>query len=198
MALKQRHCVSKQDSSHRQAAWLRQAKRLFPHPLFAFCVSVGFCLSGMLLAGVAIHVEGCWPAWIFSILAFFTSYAAAAAVVTPSEKAPSSASSNLHPETPTFAILAYMIGVYSVLFSIGILVFELFFKNGPGSIKFFVALGISVASSFYMRVHGTQVVRVYFGETRRSRLELSGRQSIYVTIFSMAVGYVVFWLLVVR
>ena len=188
--------MSTQKSSRRHPPWLRQTKRLFPHPLFAGCISSACLLVGILFAGVAINVQGCWPMGIPSVLFFLGCFATASAAVNSSDNEPTTTSHDVQTGKPTFAIFVLLIGVYSWLLTVAMHIFDAFFKNGPGSIKYFVTLGIAISSTLFMQVYGKRVVREHFGAKGGRKLELSGRQATYITIFVVSLGIYVAWLMV--
>ena len=169
------------ESARRLPYWLWQTKRLFPHPLFAGCISLA-CLSvGILFGGVAINVAGCWPMGIPSVLFFACSFATASAAFSRSDKEPPSASCNVQTNKPTFAIFVLLIGVYSWLMwlmKLSMHVFDTLIKNGPGSVKYFVTLGIVIASAMFMQIYGKRVVREHFGRKGGHNLELTSRQAL--------------------
>ncbi len=75
-------------------------------------------------------------------------------------------------------------------------IFTVFFKNGPGSFKYFVTLGLAISSSLFMQLYGKQVIRRHFGASGGRKLELSGRQAIYITMFVVSVGMYFAWIMV--
>ena len=107
--------MSKPDSSRRHPYWLWKTKRLFPHPLFAGFISLALLVVGLLFAGVAINVDGCWPMAIPSVLFFAGCFATAAAAITPSDTEPPTVTTDVQTEKPTLAIFVLLIGVYSWL-----------------------------------------------------------------------------------
>ena len=177
-------------------AWLRQTKRLFPHPLFAGTISLACFTVGTLLAGVAINVQGAWLIGIPATLFFVGSFATASAAFTSWEKEPTIASDYLRTYKPTFAIFVLLIGTYSWILTIVMHVFNIFFKNGPGSFKYYVTLGIAISSSVFMRLYGTRVVREHFAESGTRRFELTGWQAFYITLFVVTCGIYAAWLVV--
>lgn len=187
--------MSPPDSSRRHPYWLWKTKRLFPHPLFAGCISLAFLLVGILFAGVAINVDGCWPMAIPSALFFAGCFATAAAAITPADTEPPTVPHDVQTGKPTFAIFVLLVGVYSWLLTIAMHIFEAFFKNGPGSTKYFVTLGIAISSTLFMQVYGKRIVRNHFGTRGGRELELSGKQAIYITIFVVSLGIYGAWLM---
>lgn len=187
--------VSTHHSSRRHPAWLRQTKRLFPHPLFAGCISLACSLVGILFAGVAIQVPGCWPMGIPSVLFFLGCFATASAAMTPADKEPTITSHDGQTVKPTVAILVLLIGFYSWLLTVAMHIFDAFFNNGPGSVKYYVTVGIGVTSTLFMQVYGKRVIREHFGAQGGRRLELSGRQAVYVTVFVVSLGIYGAWLM---
>ena len=187
--------MSKPDSSRRHPYWLWKTKRLFPHPLFAGFISLALLVVGLLFAGVAINVDGCWPMAIPSVLFFAGCFATAAAAITPSDTEPPTVTTDVQTEKPTFAIFVLLVGVYSWLLTLAMHIFDAFFKNGPGSAKYFVTLGIAISSTLFMQVYGKRVVREHFGARGGRKLVLSGRQAIYITIFVLSLGIYAAWLM---
>lgn len=187
--------MSEPRSSRRQPYWLWQTRRLFPHPLFAGCISLACLLVGILFGGVAVNVAGCWPMGIPSALFFAGSFAAASAALTRSDKERPTVSGDVQTNKPTFAILVLLIGIYSWALTLAMHVFHAFFKNGPGSIKYFVTLGIAISSTLFMQMHGKRVVHEHFGARGGRNLELSGRQAFYVALFLVSCGLYVTWLM---
>lgn len=175
--------------------WLRQTKRLFPHPLFAGCISLACLMVGILFAGSAIAVNGAWPMGILSIVFFLGCYATAAAAMTRSERKPASTQREVQANAPTFAIFVLLIGVYTWLMTIAMHVFHAFFRNGPGSIKYYITLGIPISATLFMQFYGKKVVRTHFGSMGGRNLELNGRQAIYVTLFVVSLGIYATWLM---
>lgn len=187
--------VSDPRTSRLQSAWLRQTKRLFPHPLFAGCISVACLLVGILLAGAAIVVRGAWFMAIPSLAFLAGCFATAAAAIIPDAKESPVASHQVEERKPTFAIFVLLISIYSWLLMIGMTIFRVFFNNGPGSTKYYVTLGIAISSTIFMKVYGRRIVQEYFGAMGGKRIELSGRQAIYVTLFVMFTGVYFTWLM---
>jgi hypothetical protein len=184
------------NSSPTQPYWLSQTKRLFPHPLFAGCVSLASLMIAILLAGVAINVPGTWLMAVPSALFFSGFIATAAAAVTPSTKAPCNAERDKQATKPAFAIFILLISVYSWILTLAIHLFDVFFKNGPGSTKYWVTLAIAISSTVYTRVYGKKIVRQHFGAQGGRNLYLSGRQAVYVAIFVVSLGIYFTWLIV--
>lgn len=191
--------MNQPDYPKRQPYWLWQTKRLFPHPLFAGCISIACLTVAILFAGVAVSVP-VWPMGIASALFFAGAFATAAAAVTKSrERTPTRAEDftwgSGQTRTPTFAILVLLIGVYSWLLTLAMHVFGALFKNGPGSVKYYLTLGIAIASTLYMQFHGKRVVRRHFGARGGRNLVLSTGQAVYVVVFVVGCGIYLTWLL---
>lgn len=168
---------------------------MFPHPLFAGCISLACLLVGILFAGVALIVPGSWPMGIASGLFFAGFFATASAAISGRDKTPPNVSHGVQRDKPTFAILVLLIGVYSWLLTWAMHIFDAFFKNGPGSTKYFVTLGIAISSTVFMQVRGKRVIREHFGAQGGRNLELSSRQAIYVAIFVVSCGLYGTWLM---
>lgn len=187
--------MSQPESSSVRPAWLRQTKRLFPHPLFAGCISLASLAVGILLSGVALNVAGCWPMGIPGLLFFAGSFATACAAFVPSEEAASAGSVNVQASKPTFAVVALLIGVYSWLLTVAMHIFDAFPKNGPGSVKYSVTLGIAIAATLYTRLQGSRLIREHLGANGGRNLELTGRQCLCVVIFMVSGGTYLAWLM---
>ena len=175
--------------------WLRQIKRLFPNRLFAGAASFACLLVGILLAGVALNVQGAWIMGIPSILFFLGCLATACAAIIPPVEATSRSSSNAQTGKPTFAILVLLIGLYSWMLTAAMHIFQAFFKNGPGTTKYYVTLGIALTSTLFMKLYGGQIVRKHFGNLGGRNLELDAAQVVYVTLFVVAAGIYAAWLI---
>lgn len=187
--------MSEPDSSRRQRYWLWQTKRLFPHPIFAGCISLACLVVGVLFAGVAISVPGCWPMGIPSALFFAGAIATASAALTRSNVESLIVSGDVQSNKPTFAIVVLLIGVYSWWLTLALHVFDAFFKNGPGSVKYFVTLGIAISSTLFMQIKGKRIVRQHFGARGVRNLELSGRQASYVVLVVLSFSLYLMWLM---
>jgi hypothetical protein len=130
-----------------------------------------------------------------SVLFFVGCIATAFAAITRSDKEPPAVSRDIQTDKPTFAIFVLLIGVYSWLLTLAMHIFDAIFKNGPGSTKYFVTLGIAIVSTLFMQIYGRRVVREHFGARGGRKLELSGRQAFYVAIFVVACGIYAAWLM---
>jgi hypothetical protein len=182
---------------NRQPYWLWKTKRLFPHPLFAGCVSAASIVVGILFMGCAIAI-GVWPMGVVSLLFFGGAYATAAAAISRSPNDPVAEkvyTARFQKNKPTFAILVLLISVYTWLLGFAMLVADLFFKVDPGSIKYGVTLAIAIASTIYLRMHGNRIVREHFGANGGRKLELTSRQAMYVSLFVFGVSLYLLWII---
>ena len=175
--------------------WLWQTKRLFPHPLFAGCISLACALVGILFAGIVIIEPRFWPVGFLSVLFLAGSFATAAATSTRLDKERLSLPIDVQTNKPTFAIVVLLISIYSIILTLGMHVFEGFFNNGPASTKYYVTLGIAISSALYMQIHGKKVVREHFGSMGGRKLELTGWQSLYVVLFMTSCVIYAMWLI---
>ncbi len=75
-------------------------------------------------------------------------------------------------------------------------VFNTFFKNSPGSVKYVVTLGIALSSAMFMQIYGNRVVREHFGRKGGHNLELTSRQALCVVVFVVSFGIYAAWLMV--
>lgn len=180
------------------SAWLRQTKRLFPHPVFAAAISFACLLVGSLLALVTMN-QRVWPLAAASVLFFAGAYATGAAAISlwrSRDRHGTAGARQAGTAHRTFAVLVLLVAVYSWLLTIALHVFSAFFKNGPGSMKYFVTLGIAVAASVFMQVKGKRVIRDAFGRQGGRNVQLTGRQSLYVVLFVLGCSFYLVWLTV--
>lgn len=183
-------------SSNHQSYWRWKIKRLLPNPVFAGVIGFACFVVGVLFAGVSLNVAGCWPMALPSLLFFAGSFLAAVAVVTKHDQASTvEHSNNVQTRKPTFAIIVLLIGVYSWLLTVAMHVLGGVFFNGLDSLKYFLTLGIAIASTLYMKFHGQRVVRHHFGTEGGRNLELSAGQAIRVVVLVVSFGLYAVWLI---
>ena len=130
-----------------------------------------------------------------SVLFFTGCFATAFAAITPSDEEPPTTLHDAQTDKPTFAIFVLLIGVYSWLLTLAMHICDAFFKNGPGSTKYFVTLGIAISATLFMQIYGKRIVREHFGTRGGRKLELNGRQAVYITIFVVSLGIYGAWLM---
>ncbi|MEW4487604.1 hypothetical protein AB1L42_05955 [Thalassoglobus sp. JC818] len=111
-----------------------------------------------------------------SAVFFAGSYATACAALQPKHREARFAPYYYQRNKPTFAIFVLMISIITCQLTLAMNVFATFFKNGPGSFKYNVTLGIAILSTAFMQFYGKHVIRNHFGPTGGRRLELSGWQ----------------------
>lgn len=58
-----------------------------------------------------------------------------------------------------------------------------------------MTVGLAIASTAFMRLHGNRIVREHFGATGARDVELTGRQAVSITIFVVALGIYAAWLM---
>ena len=96
---------------------------------------------------------------------------------------------------PTTAIVVLLVSVYSLFLTIGLHVFRNFFAaNRPGGLKYNVTLGIAIASSVYMTIHGRSVIRKYFARGARN-VTVSPGQILVVIALLMGCGAYFAWIM---
>jgi len=185
------------DSTPRRTPrWLSKAKRLFPHPLLAGVVCLACLLLTVIFTGVVVF-ERVWAAAPFVVVLLGGAIATAAATVSEVNdwrlrRGP--AAERAAPTAPTFAVIVLLISVYAWMLTAAVHVFEAFFRNGLGSYKYWITVGIAVAATVYMQFHGKRVVREHFGTRGGRNLELTGRQALYVLCLALAFGFYATWL----
>jgi hypothetical protein len=130
-----------------------------------------------------------------SVLFFAGCLATASAAITPSDKEPATVPRNVQSNKPTFAIFVLLVGVYSWILTLAIHIFDAFFKNGLGSTKYFVTLGIAISCTVFMQIYGKRIVREHLGVRGGRNLEISGRQAVYIAIFVVSIGIYAAWLM---
>jgi hypothetical protein len=177
--------------------WLWKTKRLFPSRLFAVVIGLACLTVGVLFAGVALNVDGCWPMAIPSLL-FFGGFIATtvSACVSPNQNNTQHDTGPGQSDKPTFAILILLVGVYSWMLTLSMHIFRAFFKNGPGSIKYYVTLAIAISATLFMKSYGNRVVRKHFGLQGGRNLEIDGWQAFYVVLFVVGCGCYFAWLMI--
>jgi hypothetical protein len=129
---------------------LWKTKRMFPNPLLSACVSLASLIVGVIFAGVALHVPGCWPMGAPSAVFFAGSYATARATFTRRAETPALVAAAMQTDKPTFAIFVLLISVYTWMLTLAIHLFEPFFKHRPGSLKYNVTLGLAIGASLFV------------------------------------------------
>lgn len=177
--------------------WLWKTKRLFPSRLFAAVVGLAALVVGFLFAGVAMNVEGCWPMAIPSLIFLL----GAAAIISSAFVPPNESNSKYEPairqsDKPTFAIMVLLISVYSWLLTFSMHIFRAFFKNGPGSTKYYVTLTIAVLATLFMRAYGKRIVSQHFGGRGGRNLEIDGWQAFCVLVLVVSCGFYFAWLVI--
>jgi Ca2+/H+ antiporter len=184
-------------SNQSRPYWLWQTKRLFPSRVFAFVVGLAGLVVGFLFGGVALNVQGCWPMAIPSVI-FFLGAAAivSSAFVSPNEDDSQHEPANRQSDKPTFAIIVLLIGVYSWLLTLSMHIFRAFFKNGPGSTKYYVTLAIAILATLFMKAYGKRVVSQHFGRQGGRHLEIDGWQAFCVVVLVLSFGFYFTWLMI--
>lgn len=178
------------DPPRREPYWLWQTRRLFPHPLFAGCISLASFLVGLLLAGVAMSESDAWFLGIASPLFFAGSFATATAALTRAAKAQPATPPAAQPENSTLAIFILLINASSWILTLTLYTFDSVVELHKQLITLFLA----VASTAYMLLHGYKTVRKQLGPQAGSNLNLSGKQAIQVTLFIIALGFYLTWI----
>lgn len=187
--------MEKRQAKRVEPYWLWQTKRLFPHPLFAGLVSLACLAVSVIFAGVTIGAN-VWPLALGSLVFFAASaVTAAAAYSLLFGKQTSYERTRIAPQgrQPTFAVLTLLISIYSCMLTIGMHLFEAFFKNGPGTFKYYLTLGIAIAATFFTQVWGKKILKQHF-VGRGTRFVLTARQSIYVIALIVGCGSYLVWL----
>ena len=146
---------------------------------------------------VAVDVDGGWPMAIPSFLFFAGALVTFCAAVTESNSEfTENRSEDPRPEKPTFAIIIFLISIYSWLLSLGMHFFGGFF-NGLTPTKYYLTLGIAISATAYMKFRGNKIIREYFGPTPDLRkLEITSGQAAYIMIFLLGIGAYFAWLFV--
>ena len=97
---------------------------------------------------------------------------------------------------PTFVILVLLVSSYTWMFTIALHVFDLFFAaNCLGGVKYFLTLGIALASTLYLTFHGRFVMRRFLGQRDGLNLTVSPLQAILVVVFTIAFSMYCLWVL---
>ena len=184
------------DFKQGESRWLWQTKRLFPHPLFAGCISFACVLVTLLLVGVGI-TKRTWPMVAISVAFLVLAYATCRAAISlwKERHEATEEPATQPPSKPTYAIMVLLIGLYSWLLTLSMHLFGGLFKNGPGSVKYFVTLCIAILSTLFMQVRGKQIVRSHFGPDGGRNLHLNARQAGYVCLLIVCLSIYLVWVL---
>ncbi|MDG2015319.1 MAG: hypothetical protein P8J33_17565 [Pirellulaceae bacterium] len=177
--------------------WRWKAKRLFPNRVFATVIGLASGLVTFLCFGVAINIP-VWPMAIPGFLFFCVCLLASTAAITPKGAEREAREHFLREpqqDKSTIAIFVLLLGVMTSILVISMHIFRAVFPNGPGSLKYFITLGIAIGCSIFMKRHGNQLVKRHFGKTGGRDLVLSGKQAVAVIFFMVGVGVYIAWLL---
>ena len=184
--------------SKAEPAWVSTTLRFLPAPVLAVTTVIG-CLIVAAIFLIQSLIHGDITYWfLFGLLAFFAAVVSAASVVRRGAHRGTSVSSRYESaeSKPTLSIVVLMVWIYSWLLTIGMLVFGNFFRNGPGTTKYYVTLGIAVIATLFMKVRGLQVVRQHFGTGGGRNVILTGTQALIVIAIVLAFGLYCTWLMV--
>jgi hypothetical protein len=97
---------------------------------------------------------------------------------------------------PTAAIIAGFVFTYSWMLMIGLSIFRNFFAaNRPGGVKYNVTLGIALASSLYMALHGRSVIRKHFVALGGRKTHITAGQAILVVALALSFGAYFAWIM---
>ncbi|KAA1262604.1 hypothetical protein LF1_51710 [Rubripirellula obstinata] len=152
-------------------------------------------LVAIIFIGVSIS-EHIWPMAVIGCIFVAATYATSVATISHIRSKRLGSVEQPAPKgesKPTVAIMILLVGVYSWLLTVAIHIFDAFFRNGPGTPKYFVTLGIAISATLFMQVYGKRVVREHFGRKGGRNLELSPRQAGYVSVFAMACSIYFVW-----
>ncbi|MBL8892556.1 MAG: hypothetical protein JNL67_21445 [Planctomycetaceae bacterium] len=69
------------------------------------------------------------------------------------------------------------------------------FGNGPGTVKYYINLGIAVAITIFMKWRGQKIVLENFGAQGGRNLEVSGWQAFIIVLFTIATGIYLVWII---
>lgn len=158
--------------------------------MFAGAVSCACLLLGLIFLMVTLGGQ-IWAMAIPTLLFFLGTYATSAAAASQLlEGRPKKTA--VKTERPIVAVVALLIGVYAWGLTLAMHVFGAFFKNGPGSIKYFITLGIAIAATLFTQFYGRRVVITHFGHDGGRKLELNPAEIIaaVVTVISFSLYFV--------
>ncbi|MEX0715881.1 MAG: hypothetical protein WD066_04805 [Planctomycetaceae bacterium] len=96
---------------------------------------------------------------------------------------------------PTLAVMALLISVFSWMLWGGMRLARALGANPPGGMKQHVTLAIALASSAFMATYGRRMIHRQFGARGGRGVSLTPRQMIYVTVFVIAIGAYLTWVL---
>ena len=184
--------------SRREPAWVSAALSLLPTPVFAWTLVCG-CLiaSGIFVIQALIHGDSIY--WVVTAILLCTSFVVSGALIIRAWTHRSTSPSremNRQKSKPTFAIVVLLVGIYAWLMTVALHIFDGFFRNGPGSTKYYITLTIAIVASVFMKWRGHRIIKQHFSDKGAKNLRLTGPQAIVVAAVVIAVGVYGTWLMI--
>lgn len=183
-----------------EPAWITATLRLTPTPAFAIVAIAIFVFGSLMcffLADAGQSEIGSAFCGLFAALACLIATASISRHLHRRRHDASDTRGQTNRERlPTGAIVAGFISVYSFLLTIGLHVFRNFFAaNRPGGLKYNVTLGIALASSLYMAIHGRSVIRKHVGPREGRIAFISPGQALLVIALALSFGVYFAWIM---
>lgn len=188
------------EGPHIEPAWVTTTLYLTPTPAAAI-IAIAIAVFASLMSCFFANVEQSTVGWalcgVFATPAVLIGVASVARHIHCQRLA----ASNLQRLTgserlPTAAIIAGFIFTYSWMLMIGLSLFRNFFAaNRPGGVKYYVTLGIALASSLYMALHGRSVIRKHLVAFGGRKTHITAGQAILVVALALSFGVYFAWIM---
>ena len=179
--------------------WVTTTLRFLPVPVFAFAVAAFFFAAAcfcFIFAGVERSAIG-WAVGgtlaSAALLVGTASFMRSRLLAREESSIPRYRNAE---KKPTVAIFVLLISIYSWMLTLGLRIFRNFFaaKDALG-VKYYLTLGIAIASSLYLSLHGRTLVRRQFGAKRGRGIVVTPAQSVSIFLFVLACGCYLAWLM---
>ena len=183
-----------------EPAWVTITLWLAPTPAFAM-VAMAIAVFASLMCFFFASAEQSVVGW--ALCGFFAAPAALMGAASISRhlqrRRLSARDSRRHIDSerlPTAAIIVSLVSVFSLMLMIGLHVFRNFFAaNRPGGLKYNVTLGIALASSMYMTLHGRSVFYKHFVARRGRDINVTAGQALVVIALLLVSGAYFAWIM---
>jgi hypothetical protein len=180
--------------------WVTVTLRFLPVPIFAFVISAitaaiaAFCF---IFAHVDNSSIGLMLGVLFAALSGLIAWASFSRFLRTKTVRDVPANYTNSERLTAGAIIAFMICVYSWLLAIGLTIFRSFFAaNRALGTKYYVTLGIALASSLYMSFHGRRLVQQHFGPSGRGgNIALTPAQALLIVVMVLAFAAYFAWIM---
>lgn len=179
--------------------WVTVALWFFPVPVFAFAVSATF-LAIAIFFYIFASVDGSPILWgIVGLFGSLAAFVGAANLARSLRHRRSRLALNRYESSekrPTFTIFVLLVSVYSWMLTLGFRVFRNFFDvRNLATEKYYVTVGIAIASSLYLALHGRSLLRRQLGVRGGRNIVVTPSQALMVILFAVSFGCYFAWLM---